>query len=207
MCRLIRRFVLPLGVSVLITACPSAEAPPAVARAAPDGASATTSDSIRAHMQAFLTLGIATRAPQGAALDSVYLRTTGTGEEWTIWDDQDRRRWIADGRVVGISHYADSAIVSVALTVVADQEPNLESADAGYLATISVREDTARWVMVRDRENTSMPSRWKVRGGALEGFSVLAFGRTIKWTTGGSEAIALGLVDSIRTARGLQVVR
>ena len=194
------------GALLTLAGCQRPESPHTNAPSDKAGIVSAT-DSIRVQMSKFLELAVATRSGQGTVIDSVVLRTTGSGESWMIWDDQDHRRWIADGHVLTVHEGGDTAIVHVSLAVVADQAPNLESSEAGYVATLAVREDTARWVMVRDHEDTVSPGRWKVRGGALEGFSVLGFGRTIIWTSGGSEARALALVDSIRTARKLPLIR
>ncbi len=140
--------------------------------------------------------------------DAVHLRATGEGKDWAIWETLERRVWIADSRVLAVQVVGDTlAEASAVLTIVADQRQDADSAEARYIATVAVREDTAHWTMVRDLADSVVPGQWKVRGDAREGFGVFAHGRFIRWTGNGSEGRALTLVDSIRKARSLPLVR
>ena len=164
--------------------------------------------SARGQFTAFLDAAVATRVPWVGIFDGVHLRDTGEGDEWTIWEDFERRVWIADSRVLAVQVVGDTmADASALLTIVADQHQDPDSAEARYIATVGVREDTAHWTMVRDPADSVVPGRWKVRGDAHEGFGVFAVGRFIRWTGKGSERRALALVDSIRKARSLPLVR
>jgi hypothetical protein len=127
-------------------------------------------------------------------------------------------RW-CDGRMssrtsgasVGIYYHAASWILSVRtmgdraqglaeITTVARQTSDSHD---HWTARYAIREDTARWVLVR---RASTGGRWKVSGDAHGGFGVTHIGRDIVWAEG-SRAKALAAVDSIRRARRLDLLR
>ena len=143
----------------------------------------------------FLSLAVATRVPHVGRVDSVY--TSGT--ELGIDEQYRAMRWIAASRILWVSTKGDSARAAAVITEVARQmdEGN------GYRAEYGIREDTAHWRLVRGVDSSG---RWLVNGDAQEGFGVLPIGRDIRWISGSRER-ALAAVDSIRTARGLPLVR
>ena len=73
----------------------------------------------------------------------------------------------------------------------------------GWTASYGVRNDTAHWALTRGPETDG---RWMVCGDSFEQFGVWHIGRTVKWLRG-SKAQALAAVDSIRRARGLELVQ
>lgn len=200
------RVLVAPALAVLYGCAASVGAPPS--KGFIHAAVVTGDSSARGQFAAFLDAAVATRVPWVGRIDGVHLRDTGEGEEWSIWEDLERRVWIADSRILAVHVVGDTiADASAALTIVADQHQDLESVEPRYIATIAVREDTAHWWMVRDPVDSVVPGRWKVRGDAHEGFGVFAVGRFIRWTGKGSERRALALVDSIRKARSLPLVR
>jgi hypothetical protein len=159
---------------------------------------AQTADSLSPVYQQFakfLTLAVATHVDHVGDADSVY--TSGT--ELGIDEQYKEMRWLAASRILSVKSNGDTAHAVALITTVARQTDT----GHGYTASYGIREDTARWVLVRDAEDSG---RWKVNGDAAGGFGVWHIGRDITWVNG-SRARALAAVDSIRRARGLELVR
>jgi hypothetical protein len=72
-----------------------------------------------------------------------------------------------------------------------------------WTASTEIREDTVHWALIR---NTDTQGRWMVNGDAAEGFGLFHIGRDVRWVRG-SRVQALAAIDSIRRARGLEVLR
>jgi hypothetical protein len=129
-------------------------------------------------------------------IDSVYTR----GEELGIDERYEDMRWLAAYRIVSVETKNDTAQAAAVITVVARQT---NDGHDHYTARYGIRDDTARWVLVRE---STAGGRWKVSGDAVGGFGVAHIGRDIRWAEG-SRAKALAAVDSIRRARGLPLLR
>lgn len=144
----------------------------------------------------FLSIAIASRGKKSGMYDSVLAcREDANYMEF---------RWIADYSVLGTRKYADSAVASVVVTRVAMV---VDSGDTGgWVGILGVHEDTTTFRLVRD---SSTARTWKVCGDAWGGWSVMAVEpRNTRWMPrGSSPAVALAMVDSIRKARNLPLVR
>jgi hypothetical protein len=141
-------------------------------------------------LKRFLSLAIATRGNRSSI-----------NEVWTC-DEQlgyDDARWIADYLVLTTTTRGDSAFGTATLTTVASQVDK----GKGWVASLKTTEDTAHFVLLRDKAN----GKWRVCGDASEGFGVVMVGRDIQWQGGASPAKAHAVIDSIRQARGLEIVR
>jgi hypothetical protein len=139
----------------------------------------------------FLSLAIATRQPHLGMIDSVYT----CGDE----ESRDDMRWIAAYRILSVSVAGDSGRAAALITTVATQK----NEGNGWRAKLGIREDTAHWELKRGAETGG---RWMVCGDTYEHFGVFHLGRDVKWARG-SGVEAMAAVDSIRRARGLELLR
>lgn len=195
----VRHCITALSLGVAAIAC-SREMPVSdnvVERRAADmsGVSRMDTDSARARkaFERFLQLAVATNTLRIGRYDSVY-----TCPEDELYEDV---RWVADSRVLDINVRGDTANVSAVLTTAAQQVQ--EDVGTDYVATVRIREDTGHWRMVR-----TGGAGWKVCGDSREGFGVWMIGRTIHWRpVGASRLTAHSVIDSIRRARGLPIMR
>jgi hypothetical protein len=139
----------------------------------------------------YLRLGVATHRP--ADLSDLL-----TCDDQFLYEDI---RWVADSRVLSVAVRGDSAFASAVFTVVARQ---VESGKE-WVATLGIRTDTGRFVLVKNAETQG---RWRVCGESAEKFGITMVGVDIRWLpTGASAAKARQIVDSIRTSRGLELIR
>jgi hypothetical protein len=145
---------------------------------------------------AYLSLAVATRRPRTNVLDSVYT----PGEELGVGEAERDMRWVAASRILSVRTMGDRAQGLAEITTVARQTSDNHD---HWTARYGIREDTARWVLVR---RASTGGRWKVSGDAYGDFGITHIGRDIVWAEG-SRAKALAAVDSIRRARRLDLLR
>ena len=150
----------------------------------------------------FLDSTVATRTPS-PEIASVYTIGTDLGLDQRDLDS----RWLATSRIVSVRSVGDSAHAVAVITTVARQVPETE--EGHYAVRFGIRDDTAHWLLVRNAETGG---NWKVDGDGWIGgdppdqFTVLRLGHYIHWVVGSREQ-AIAAVDSIRRARGLEVVR
>jgi hypothetical protein len=196
--------VLLAFAAVLLTACESPAQKPSGSSTSPqrrmDAPAMVSIDTLAlAYRQfaAFLTIATATRKPKMGVADSVY-----TPGEIGIGEQDADMRWVAASRILSIKTEGDTGSAVAVITTVARQ---IDNGNGVWLARYGIHEDTARWFLVR---NAATGGRWMVEGDAAGGFGVFHIGRErdIKWVVG-SRAKALAAVDSIRRARGLELVR
>lgn len=159
----------------------------------------------------FLSASVATRVPRRGLFDSVraYFSPEPGGDvsggcPWAN-GDYDEARWLADFRVLSVRARGDSADGTAAITTVATEKLEIEpNGNSGFVAEFRIDEDTAHWNLIR---NAQTYGRWKVCGGAKEGFEVSTLSEPgMRWRNG-SAALAHAAVDSIRRARGLPLAR
>ena len=152
----------------------------------------------------FLDYAVATRVPHVGMVDSLYSR--GSFDELGIAEQDNDMRWLAASRILWVRTVSDTGQAMAVITTVARQTP--ESEEGSYAVQFGIRDDTANWKLVRDADD----GRWKVdgdgwiRGSSRGQFTVLSLGRDLHWVAGSREQ-ALATVDSIRLARGLELVR
>ncbi|NBW65836.1 hypothetical protein EBR44_08755 [bacterium] len=158
-------------------------------------------DSARQQLERYLDLAIAGRRLKVGAYASVR-EDSICGPALNFM----RALWVADFRVLpGGRTIGDTVVIQSILTSVADQRESLAHASK-YVATLGAREDTATWTLVRSLAGNP---NWRVCGDTREGFDVIAIGpKEIGWSPSGASRVrALGLVDSVRKARGLPLAR
>jgi hypothetical protein len=141
-------------------------------------------------LKRFLSLAIATRENR-ANINEVW-----TCDEQLGYDDT---RWIADYLVLTTTTRGDSAFATTTVTTVARQI----DMGKGWVATLKTSEDTAHFILLRNKPD----QQWRVCGDAREGFGVVMVGRDIQWQAGASPAKAHAVIDSVRQARGLEIIR
>ena len=152
----------------------------------------------------FLELAVATRSDL-RGLDSIYYR--GSLEDLGLTERDDDMRWLAASHIISVRTSGDSGNAVAVITTVAQQTP--ENEEGHYAVHFGIRDDTVHWLLVRTADTGR---RWKIYGeGWMMGdprdqFSVLHVGRDLHWVTGSREQ-AIAAVDSIRRARGLEIVR
>ena len=190
-----------LGATLLACACSAGSSNERKAAAPTLQARAATLDSAATgQLTRFLTTAVPTKKVSLGMFDSTY--TCRDREQYGLM------KWIADFKVVAVELMGDTALATTTLTTVANQRHTGETATGdSWSARIQVREDTARWWLVRD---STAGGKWKVCGDAENGFSVLMAGRErdIAWHPAGASAqVARRVVDSVRQARGLPLVR
>jgi hypothetical protein len=158
--------------------------------------SADTLDEAYRQFAAYLSLAVATRRPHMNVLDTVYT----AGEELGVGEAENDMRWVAASRILSVRTMGDRAQGFAEITTVARQTSDTHD---HWTARYAIREDTARWSLVRSADTGG---RWKVWGDAYGGFGITQIGRDIVWAEG-SRAKALAAVDSIRRARRLELLR
>lgn len=184
--RMSRAFSLPiaaLSTVVVCSASPKADTPVAKTNTAADS-----------QLGRFLNVAIASRRQQKGMWDSVYTCVGPDREDWQ------RVRWIADYRIKSTTPERDSIKGEVALTYVAEQS---DEGFAGWMGRVGVREVVGHFTLVRD----STDGAWKVCGETDQKYGVRMMSRVTPWAPGGSAERARALVDSVRQARGLAIVR
>jgi hypothetical protein len=154
----------------------------------------------------FLSLAVATRSQVLGMFDSVYARGDPKigGDVDPCPEDYREVRWLADYKIVSVDAKNDSAVGVAVLTTVADQMPSPDGADGVYLVTPRLRQDTARFTLIRSPETHG---HWAVCGDAQGGFGLLRIGREVRWPPGWSKEKAFEQIDSVRKARGLPILR
>ena len=158
--------------------------------------SADTLNEAYRQFAAYLSLAVATRRPHTNVLDSVYT----AGEELGVGEAENDMRWVAASRILSVRTMGDRAQGLAEITTVARQTSDTHD---HWTARYAIREDTARWSLVRSADTGG---RWKVWGDAYGGFGITQIGRDIVWAEG-SRAQTLAAVDSIRRARRLELLR
>ena len=147
-------------------------------------------------LRRFLELTIATRGRRTPAqFDSVYACRDR--------EDFDEGRWGADFKILEVTPKSDSVVEGrVVLTTVARAR---QGSGTSYNGQLGVREDTAHFRLTKSPETRHI---WKVCGDARERFQPFPIGREVIWQPPGSSSRRpLELIDSVRTARGLPILR
>lgn len=168
-----------------------------------------------AQVTSLLSLEVATRVPHLGMLDSVYITDTGDSNAASS-EIYDHVRWLADGRVLGVDSASDSTrMVKAVITTVADVvEGDTEDRDgvatSTFRATLKTQEDTVYFLVVRGSYSRN---KWMVLGSPRLGPEGNGFGfntglKNVRWApVGASPERARSIVDSIRQARGLPLVK
>jgi hypothetical protein len=144
-------------------------------------------------LRLFLSWSVPSRRPNSVNVNPIYACDEFEALENSVW--------IADGRIDSIQVKGDTATARTRLTTVARQV----ASDTGHVATLAVEERTASFALVREG------GRWKVCANAVDGTDVFSLGgpaSKTRWLpAGASGERAIAVIDSIRLARGLPLLR
>lgn len=163
-------------------------------------------------LESFLALSIVTRRPTLRSMDSVFAVSWGESDSSdvneTLVDNWEDTRWLADYRILRVAPdtvIEGNFIGTVAITTVAAVVGEVTPVGRAT-ATFGIQEDTVRWRLAK---GPLSQGQWKVIGATQTDLLGLGMGPAIvEWKPrGASLEKAFAAVDSIRTARGLPIVR